>query len=130
MLSASTDPAGVPASILIDKPPSVVPLRAELQIMSEMRKHMDMHRKLLMHKEGMLSNYAASSSVPNDGPVLHPPTSRVSSHHDAPDKRGDGKASLLANEWWNEEDPFDDSLFSFLVEPIEQTSDGYIEGGN
>lgn len=88
-----------------------------------------MHRKLLMHKEGMLSNYAPSSSVPTD---VHPqpPKPKPFSNHDASDKQGDGKASLLANEWWNEDDPFDDSLFSFLVEPIEQTSDGFIEESN
>jgi len=40
----------------------VVPLRSELRIMSEMRAHMDMHRRLLQQKHGQISAFASATN--------------------------------------------------------------------
>jgi hypothetical protein len=104
----------------------LAPLRAELQLVSDMRSHMSMHRKLLMHKQDQQGQFAGGPASLALGPSFDPADRQRSVSFGS--KSGviiDDVESCHRNDWWDE-DPFDDSLFAFMAdEPLENSSDGF-----
>lgn len=70
--------------------------RVELQIMSDMRTHMDLHRQLMLRKDNQVSQFSGKVNSTEDVPVEREPP---------------------VQEWSWDEENLDTHLFSFLDEP-------------
>ena len=70
--------------------------RVELQIMSDMRTHMDLHRQLMLRKDTQVSQFQGKSNVSDE----------IQNDKDS-----------VTQEWNWDEDHLDANLFSFLDEP-------------
>jgi hypothetical protein len=79
--------------------------RVELQIMSEMRSHMDLHRQLLLRKEDQVSQFSVRSE---HGEAVLPLKEQKSVE--------DNSSGVVAQEWNWDDEHLDERLFNFLDE--------------
>jgi hypothetical protein len=111
--SADTDP---PPPKPTD-PPLIAPQtsRLELQIISEMRTHMDLHRQLLLRKEDQVSQFShmASSSTPPT-PISSAVSAPVIKQETLLPTASTASDAEAANDWPWDDEYMDEHLFDFL----------------
>jgi hypothetical protein len=112
--SIDTDPSPLKSS---STDPLVAPQtsRLELQIISEMRTHMDLHRQLLLRKEDQVSQFSHISSSSSTVP---PPVSSAGAQS-APVIKQEALAPAasdaeVTNDWIWDDEHMDEHLFDFL----------------